>query len=116
VVYGIAAVLLVILMFAVGLTPFGYPAETYLWLLLLALVPQLLGHSTYNWALEYLSAAYVSIALLGEPIGSAILAYYFLAEVPTPLKIFGAILILTGIFIASMGETKPQKEQSSSPA
>ena len=76
----------------------------YFWMLLLAIVPQLLGHSTFNWALRYLSATYVSITLLGEPIGSAILAYFFLKEVPTGLMIFGAILILLGIFIASQRE------------
>jgi drug/metabolite transporter (DMT)-like permease len=73
-------------------------------LLLLALIPQLLGHSSFNWALRYLSAAYVSITLLGEPIGSTILAYFLLGETPTALKIFGAILILLGIYIASQSE------------
>jgi len=109
-VYGMAAILLVIFMLAVGETPFGYPPTTYLWLVLLALIPQLLGHSTFNWALGYLSAAYVSITLLGEPIASTILAYFFLDETPTMLKIFGAILILTGIFIASRGEASRLKE------
>jgi drug/metabolite transporter (DMT)-like permease len=68
---------------------------------LLALVPQLIGHSTFNWALRYLSAAYVSITLLGEPIGSTILAYFLLKETPSTLKLFGAILILAGIYLAS---------------
>jgi drug/metabolite transporter (DMT)-like permease len=48
----------------------------------LALVPQLLGHSSFNWALGYLSAAFVSVTLLGEPIGSTILAYTLLEEFP----------------------------------
>lgn len=85
---------------------FDYPPQTYLWFLLLALVPQLIGHSTFNWALRYLSAAYVSITLLGEPIGSTILAYFFLQEAPGAFKVIGAILILVGIFIASQSESK----------
>jgi drug/metabolite transporter (DMT)-like permease len=101
VVYGIAAVILISIMFAAGERPLGHPSQILIWLLLLALVPQLLGHSTFNWALRYLSATYVSITLLGEPIGSAILAYFFLNEIPTGLMIFGAILILIGIFVAS---------------
>ena len=101
VVYGMAALILVILMFAAGESPIGYAPQTYLWFLLLALVPQLLGHSTFNWALGYLPAAFVSVTLLGEPIGSALLAYFILDEVPTTLMIFGAILILIGIYIAS---------------
>ncbi len=106
VVYGVAAIVLAILMFASGQTAFGYPPQTYLWLILLALVPQIMGHSSFNWALGYLSAAFVSITLLGEPIGSAVLAYILLDEAPTALKIFGAILILAGIYVASRGEVK----------
>jgi drug/metabolite transporter (DMT)-like permease len=104
IVYGIAALVLVFIMLSAGEQPFGYPPEAYLWFLLLALIPQLLGHSSFNWALGYLPAAYVSISMLGEPIGSTILAYIFLDEKPTLLKIFGAILILFGIFIASRSQ------------
>ncbi len=104
VVYGIAALVLIIVMFAAGQKPFGYPSEAYLWMILIALVPQLLGHSSFNWALGYLSAAYVSISLLGEPIGSTILAYFLLDESPTALKIFGAILILVGIYLVSRSQ------------
>jgi drug/metabolite transporter (DMT)-like permease len=68
---------------------------------LLALVPQLLGHTTFNWALRYLPAAYVSIALLGEPVGSTILAYFLLSEIPNGIKLAGGALILVGIYITS---------------
>jgi drug/metabolite transporter (DMT)-like permease len=104
IVYGIAACILVGIMLAAGQTPFGYPPQAYLWMLLLALVPQLLGHTSYNWALQYLSAAYVAVVTLGEPIGAIILAYFLLQEVPPALKIFGAILILAGIYLASRSE------------
>ena len=103
-VYGMAAIGLIIIMFSLGNSPTGYPPITYLWFLCLALIPQLLGHSSFNWALRYLSAAYVSITLLGEPIGSTILAYFFLGEIPSTVKIIGAILILTGIFVASKNQ------------
>jgi len=106
VVYGMAAVVLVLIMLASGESAFGYPASAYVWLVLLALIPQLLGHSSFNWALGYLSAAYVSITLLGEPIGTIILAYFLLGEAPSGLKIIGAILILLGIFIASQNESR----------
>jgi len=105
VVYGMAAVVLVAVMLAAGESAFGYPPQAYLWFLLLAIFPQLIGHSSFNYALGYLSAAYVSISLLGEPIGSSILAYIFLDEVPSGIEIFGAILILTGIYITSRGQS-----------
>jgi drug/metabolite transporter (DMT)-like permease len=108
-VYGMAALVLVVLMLARGHSPFGYPPQAFLWFLLLALVPQLLGHSSFNWALGYLSAAYVSIALLGEPVGSTVLAFFLLQETPSALEIFGAILILSGIYVASRSESTPKE-------
>ena len=110
VVYGMAALVLIGIMLVAGQSPISYPPMTYLWFVLLALVPQLIGHSTYNWALGYLSAAYVSIALLGEPIGSTILAYILLDETPSGLKIFGAILILIGIYVASRSEVRREDD------
>ncbi len=68
---------------------------------LLALAPQLIGHSSYNWALKYLPATFVSVTVLGEPIGSTLLAYLLLGETPTLLKLLGAALILSGIFLAA---------------
>ncbi len=104
VVYGAAAVLLVIFMLVGGYSPAGYPAAAYLWFVLLALVPQLLGHSSINWALGYLSAASVSTVLLGEPIGSTILAVILLHETPGVVKVLGAVLILAGIYAVARGE------------
>lgn len=110
VVYGMAAVVMILVVLGAKQNPVGYPPVAYLWFLLLALVPQLLGHSSFNWALRYLTAAYVSISLLGEPIGSTILAYFLLHETPTVFKLIGAILILAGIYVASKSETKTVSE------
>jgi len=100
-VYGVAAVALIVTMFAAGQSPLGYPAHTYGWIFLLAAFPQLLGHSTYNWALRYLPAAFVAVTTLGEPIGSAILTFFLLKETPTIAVFTGGVLILIGIYLAS---------------
>lgn len=100
-VYGMAAIALLVIMFAAGKSPLGYEANTYGWIFLLAAVPQLIGHSTYNWALRYLPAAFVAVMTLGEPIGSAILAFFILSETPSIATIIGGILILLGIYLAS---------------
>jgi drug/metabolite transporter (DMT)-like permease len=100
-VYGMAAVALLVFMFAAGQSPFGYSPKIYGWIFLLAAVPQLLGHSTYNWLLKYLSATLVAVVTLAEPIGSAALAYIFLQETPTIGVIAGGGLILFGIYLAS---------------
>ncbi len=100
-VYGMAAIVLIIIMFASGNSPFGFAPKTYGWIFLLAVFPQLVGHSTYNWALKYLSAALVAVTTLGEPIGSAILAFFILKETPAITTIIGGLFILTGIYLAS---------------
>jgi len=101
VVYGMAAIVLLIIMFASGQTALYLPPQAYFWILLLAIFPQLLGHSTFNWALKYLPASLVSITLLGEPIGSTILAFIILKEVPSIPELLGAAFILAGIYLAS---------------
>ncbi|MGA9398646.1 MAG: DMT family transporter [Anaerolineaceae bacterium] len=103
-VYGVAGVMLLITVIAVRLPLTGYEPQTYLWFLLLALVPQLIGHSSINWGLRYLSAAFVAIVLLSEPIGSSLLAVFLLHETPTAVKVAGGVLILLGIGIASLLE------------
>ncbi len=104
-VYSMAAVsLLVVLVFA-RIPVLGYSPVTNQWLVLLALVPQLIGHSTYNWALRFLPAAIVAILTLGEPIGSATLAYFLLQEQPTVMVLIGGLLILAGIYIT----VRPQR-------
>jgi drug/metabolite transporter (DMT)-like permease len=100
-VYGMASIALILIMLVSGNTPFGYAPKTYGWILLLAILPQLVGHSTYNWALKYLPAALVAVTTLGEPIGSAILAFFLLNETPAITTIIGGLFILTGIYLAS---------------
>lgn len=107
--YGTAAVSLTILAALAGHRFFGYSSMVYLWFLLLALLPQLTAHSSVNWALRYLPAAVVSIFLLGEPIGSAILAVFILDEIPPPLRICGGIAIIAGILLTVLARnTQPE--------
>ena len=105
-VYGSASVFLIVLALLSGEKFSGYPVQAYGWSFMLALFPQILGHSSFNWALRYLSAGYVSISLLGEPISSTILAMIFLDETPGWNKVIGSLLILCGIALASLGEFK----------
>jgi drug/metabolite transporter (DMT)-like permease len=103
-VYCVAAVVLVLIALFSGLPLLPQHRETWLWLLLLALGPQMLGHSSLNWALRYLSATYVTIAVLGEPIGATLLAWWLLGERPSIWALAGGALILAGIVVASRAE------------
>lgn len=118
IVYGIAALVLIALVVIKGDKVTGYSSMNYLWILALALIPQSIGHTAFNWAIKYLPAAYVSIALLGEPVGTVILAALLLHETPTTLELLGGLLILMGIAIATQRITKkidPQVESEGHP-
>jgi drug/metabolite transporter (DMT)-like permease len=95
--YGAAAIALIVAALFQGAPLFGFEPSTYLWLLLLAIFPQLIAHTSYNWALGYLAAAAVALVLLAEPVASSILALVFLDETPTALRLVGGVLILLGI-------------------
>jgi drug/metabolite transporter (DMT)-like permease len=104
--YGAAAIVLLAVVLVMGLPLTGLSAKAYLWMSLVALLPQLIGHSSYNYALGYLSAAYVSLTVLGESIGSTILAVILLKEQPALVQLFGSALVLLGVFVASREETR----------
>jgi drug/metabolite transporter (DMT)-like permease len=99
--YSSAALFLVVGCLTLGYPLAGYPTPTYGWLLLLALVPQMLGHSAYNLSLRYFSAATVSIALAGEPVIGTLLAWMFLHESMPPTTMVGGAIMLAGIFLAT---------------
>ena len=103
VVYSAAGLSLLLMVWASGASLFGYSGQTYLLFALMALFPQLIGHTSFNWALKFLPATYVSITILGEPIGASLLAFLVLQELPThPLvALLGAILVFSGILIAT---------------
>lgn len=112
-VYGIAAVLLMVIVLAGRYSIIDYPAKTFLWFLLLAIIPQILGHSSFNWALKYVPAAFVSLALLGEPVGTTVLAVLILREAPAALEIGGGVMILAGIYLASRAKSNGWQPQDS---
>jgi len=111
-VYGFSAIILLVTSIVLGLNLTGYSNETYLWLIALAFFPQVIGHSTYNWALGYLPVTYVAVVLLGEPIGASILALLFLGEIPSIFEIIGGVLILAGIYLASYAPTIKDPKES----
>lgn len=103
-VYSSAAVILVIWMLLAGETLLGLDSRIYLLLVGLALGPQLLGHTSFNWAIKYVSATIVTVAILGEPLGSALLALIVLDQPVVPLQLVGGALLLAGIAVATLTE------------
>jgi len=110
-VYGIAALFLLVLMIGSGAPVTGYTPNAYLMIVLLAIVPQLIGHSSFNYAVRFLSATFVGIAVQLEPIGSALAAYLIFNEVPLPMQIWGSLAILGGVILASFGDKNEAAEE-----
>jgi drug/metabolite transporter (DMT)-like permease len=103
--YGSAAVILWSLVLILRLPISGFGAKTYAAFLAMALIPQLIGHTSYNWSIKWFPASTIAVSLLGEPIGSTILAYFLFHEGLTRLKVSGVCLILFAIWLASRPES-----------
>jgi len=104
-VYATAAAALWALVFASGTSPIP-PApigQEFALFLAMAVVPQLGGHTVYNWALRFVPASIVSISLVGEVIGSSLLAWVLLGQVPGPEVAIGGAFILAGIVLTAWG-------------
>ncbi len=103
--YSSAALVLLVSVQFTSFPMIGYSGQTYMLFVLIAVFPQLLGHTSFNWALKYLSAPVVSMLLLGEPVLASILAWLLLDETLTMLQIAGSVLILLGVGLAVRAET-----------
>lgn len=110
--YGIAAGILLALCLITGQPLTRYAPRTALMLALLALIPQIMGHSTINWALAHLSAISVTLAILGEPIGATIMAFFILGETPPLTALIGGPIIMAGIYLASRDEIATTRSPS----
>ena len=102
--YGVAALALAL---AAGLSGrVEVPSDLAQWIpvLGLALVPQLVGHSLLNWALQSLTAVMVSLAALGEPLLASILAWVILGEVPGLPVLLAAPVVAAGVLTVARAE------------
>ncbi len=109
-VYTTATFILFAIALIMGVSFTGYSSETYLWILILGLVPQAIGHSLLNWSLAHVTATTVAIAVMAEPVLATGAAAIFLSETPSLATIIGGLFILTGIYTA-MKHAKTQKPE-----
>ena len=102
VVYSVAAVGLFASVLAQGQSLVGYPAHEWLLFLGMAVGPGILGHTLINWALEHVESSVVSVSLVGEPLGSAVLAALLFAELPGGLTVVGGVVVIVGIVVTAL--------------
>ena len=102
-VYGGAAVILLVVVMVTGTAMSGFSLETYGYLALVGVLPQLVGHSSLNWSLGYLPATLVATAVMAEPVGATLLAWVVLDETPPVATVAGGALVLSGVYVALRG-------------
>jgi drug/metabolite transporter (DMT)-like permease len=100
VVYATCSALLVPAVVLSGSRAWGFPARTWLMFVLMALVPQIMGHTVFNYLLRHMDPTVVAIAIMGEPVGATLLALAFYGETPPWTAVAGGLVVLAGIYVA----------------
>ena len=103
--YAVAAIVLAPLPLLLGYAYLDYPTSSYFWVVLLALVPQLVGHTGINYALKHLDPTKVATATLLEPVGAGLAAWWLFVETPGTLTLVGAALVLAGVLLSLRART-----------
>jgi drug/metabolite transporter (DMT)-like permease len=107
--YGVAGALLGVLAVGGGQEVSGFEASTWLLLVAMTAGPQLLGHSVFNRVLPSLGATVVSVAILLEVLGSALLAWILFDEVPPAAAIPAGALLVAGLVVVVTGPFGPSE-------
>lgn len=97
VVYFISTATLFIYVLINGDPLFSFERENWIYFILLAIFPTLLGHSLFNWSLKWLSTSTISMAILLEPVGATVLAYFLLKESIYLFQIIGGMIVIGGL-------------------
>ncbi len=101
--YSFAAITLLIAVVLTRTSLVGYSTDAYLYIGLITLFPQLIAHTAFTYALRYMSATLISVAVQVEPSISATAAFFLFAEIPLPWQLAGSAVIIAGVVIATLG-------------
>lgn len=99
IVYWVATIGLFVLCVITNENFFSYSDKTWWAILGTGVIPTIIGHSLFNWAMRYLPALTVNIALVGEPIGSTILAFLFFQEAVSIGILLGGPLMMIAVLL-----------------
>ncbi|PWR05945.1 EamA family transporter, partial [Micromonospora acroterricola] len=101
--YGICALILLVVCLLGGVRMTGFDGRTWLAILALVAGAQLLGHSMFNYALHRIPATTVSVLILLEVPGAALLGWLWLGQLPRPYALLGMALLLVGVAVVVLG-------------
>lgn len=104
--YGVCAVVLLVVCLAVRAPLFRYDGRTWAAILGIVVGAQLLGHSMFNYALHRTSATTVSVLLLLETPGAALIAWMWLGQAPRVSALPGLALLLAGVAVVIVGGSR----------
>ena len=99
VVYSVSTITLFFYVLFMGQSFGPYESNDWLLFVMLAIVPNLLGHTLFNWSLKWVSTNTISIAILFEPVGAAILAFFIFNEKLILSQVIGGIIVILGILM-----------------
>ncbi len=94
---GSAVTLLIIGLNRVSLI--GYDIRGYLWVLLLAILAQIIGHGALNFVLKYVSPTVITVTAQAMPVLATVWALVIFSEIPTAWQALGSALLLLGVTI-----------------
>lgn len=107
----IAGATVTLIITIVNQTPLtGYDPRGYFWVIMLAIVAQIITHGSFNFILGYLPATTVSVTAQSVPILSAIWAFLIFSETPTVLQVIGSMVIIVGVTTVIRGQKRPKKK------
>lgn len=111
VVYSISSIVLFLYVLIAGESLYPYPKSEWVNFILLALIPTLLGHSLFNWAIKWISTSIISMAILFEPVGATILAYFLLSEKVLLTQLIGGSIVIVSISFFLLNERRVKQKE-----
>lgn len=98
--YAVCSLLLLLGVLAAGEPLYPYTVTQWAYFAALAVVPTILGHTVFNWAIKHVRPSAISLAFLGEPVAASGLAFIFFAQRPPVATLIGGALVLAGVYLS----------------
>ena len=104
---GAGATLLIVALNQISLI--GYDIRGYLWVLLLAILAQIIGHGALNFVLRFLSPTTLTMTAQSVPVLSAVWALLIFSEMPTLPQALGSLILVLGVTIVLRSQQRPRR-------